>query len=293
MGLVFGTAPDSWGVWFANHPSQPPWYRFLDEARAAGYTAIELGPYGYLPTDEARLRDELGRRNLGVVAGTLIDTLHVPAHRATLRARAEAIGELVSALGARFFVLIPGSYRPDGPYDLEPGEWKELVGTTEELGRLVRDQHGLQLTFHPHADTVVEYAAQLDRLLHDTDPTVVHLCLDTGHFEYRDGDSATLLRAYSERIPYLHLKSVAATVKARVHAEDLDFPTAVQLGAMCAPETGVVDFPALDRVIRDVGWDGLAVVEHDMFPLADPDLALPIAIREREYFERLGWTTRP
>lgn len=71
--LRLGTAPDSWGVWFPDDPQQVPWHRFLDEAADAGYTAVELGPYGYLPTHPEQLRDELGRRGLtltGATAGT-------------------------------------------------------------------------------------------------------------------------------------------------------------------------------------------------------------------------------
>ena len=59
---MLGSAPDSWGVWYADDPVQTPWTRFLDEVASAGYTRIELGPYGYLPTDPARLRDELAQR---------------------------------------------------------------------------------------------------------------------------------------------------------------------------------------------------------------------------------------
>ena len=57
-----GLAParDSWGVWFADDPLQTPWERFLDEVAEVGYEWLELGPYGYLPTDPARLADELG-----------------------------------------------------------------------------------------------------------------------------------------------------------------------------------------------------------------------------------------
>jgi inosose dehydratase len=58
--LRLGTAPDSWGVWFPDDPEQVPWHRFLDEAAGAGYTAVELGPYGDLPTNPGQLRDELG-----------------------------------------------------------------------------------------------------------------------------------------------------------------------------------------------------------------------------------------
>ncbi len=62
--LRLGTCPDSWGVWFADDPLQTPWTRFLDEVAEVGYQWLELGPFGYLPSDQARLTDELGRRGL-------------------------------------------------------------------------------------------------------------------------------------------------------------------------------------------------------------------------------------
>ncbi len=49
--LRLGSCPDSWGVWFADDPRQTPWNRFLDELAGVGYEWLELGPYGYLPTD--------------------------------------------------------------------------------------------------------------------------------------------------------------------------------------------------------------------------------------------------
>ena len=73
-----GSAPDSWGVWFPDDPQQVPWQRFLDEVSACGYEWIELGPYGYLPTDPARLSDELAARGLRVTAGTVFEHLHRP-----------------------------------------------------------------------------------------------------------------------------------------------------------------------------------------------------------------------
>ena len=67
--IRIGSAPDSWGVWFPDDPQQVPWERFLDEVSEAGYEWIELGPYGYLPTDPARLADETARRGSGRLGG--------------------------------------------------------------------------------------------------------------------------------------------------------------------------------------------------------------------------------
>ena len=44
----------------------------------AGYEAIELGPYGYLPKDPAELQDALERTDLTVLAGTVFSHLHQP-----------------------------------------------------------------------------------------------------------------------------------------------------------------------------------------------------------------------
>ena len=77
MNVKVGSAPDSWGIWFADDPKQTPWQRFLDEVAEAGYEWIELGPYGYLPKEFDRLRTELEKRNLKVsgsfISGHLVD----------------------------------------------------------------------------------------------------------------------------------------------------------------------------------------------------------------------------
>ncbi len=74
--ILVGSAPDSWGVWFPDDPQQTPYTRFLDEVAASGYEWIELGPFGYLPTDPKQLSDELAARNLKLSAGTVFEHLH-------------------------------------------------------------------------------------------------------------------------------------------------------------------------------------------------------------------------
>ena len=46
-------------MWFPDDPNQTSYTRFLDEVADSGYQWIELGPYGYLPTDPKKLSDEL------------------------------------------------------------------------------------------------------------------------------------------------------------------------------------------------------------------------------------------
>ena len=63
--LQLANAPVSWGIMEVKGWSPPiPYTRVMDEIAASGYSATELGPYGYYPTDAAKLRDELARRQL-------------------------------------------------------------------------------------------------------------------------------------------------------------------------------------------------------------------------------------
>ena len=74
--LRLGTAPDSWGVWFAADPHQVTWDVYLDEIAAVGYVHTELGPQGFLPQDPEQLKDELAERSLSVCGGTVFAALH-------------------------------------------------------------------------------------------------------------------------------------------------------------------------------------------------------------------------
>merc|ERR1719437_181292 len=39
--------PCSWGVDYADHPSNPPWEKVIELMAEAGYTGTDLGPVGY------------------------------------------------------------------------------------------------------------------------------------------------------------------------------------------------------------------------------------------------------
>jgi inosose dehydratase len=290
--LTLGSAPDSWGVWFPDDPRQIPWRRFLDEVAAAGHEWIELGPYGYLPTDLPTLRAELGARGLRLTGGFIAGALHEPAAWPAIERAALAAGDLLAALGAPFLVLMTSAYhdhytgRPVGPTALAGDDWRRLIEAVHRVTDLARDRFGLRLTFHPHAGMYVEIEAEIEALLAETDPTRVALCLDTGQHLFAGGDPVAFLRRHHERIPYLHLKSVDGAVLRRVRAEQIPINAAVALDVFCEPDRGAVDFPAFFAALRDVGYAGWGIVEHDMYP-APFDKPLPIARRSRAYFQDL------
>ena len=292
--LVVGTAPDSWGVWFPKDDHQVGWNQYLDEVALAGYVWTELGPQGFLPQDPAQLRDELAARALQVSGGTVFAGLHKGAEALT-----EAIAafsqeaRLLSAVGAKYLVHLPEQYTDmhtgaaTGSGELDPEQWKNLVTGTNELGRVIFEEHGVQLVFHPHADTHVDTQDRILQFLADTDPRFVNLCLDTGHVAYCDGDNIEIIRQAPERITYVHLKFVDPKVRQRVRDEKLSLAEAVPLGVMVEPPYGEPAVPPLLDALTALDREVFTILEQDLYPVA-PNIPMGIQARAAGYLTGCG-----
>jgi len=286
--ITIGTAPDSWGVWFPNDPEQVPSEVFLREVAEAGYQWIELGPYGYLPTDPAKLSEQLDEYGMGVLAGTVFEHLHRPDSWDAVWTQVTDVAALTQALGGKHIVVIPEVWRhhktgePVENRELSAEQWKQKTEGLNELGRRILSEYGLHVQFHSHADSHIGYQPDIERLLESRDPEWVNLCFDTGHIAYYGGDCLELIDKYPDRIGYLHLKQVNPQIVEQVLDKDLSFPEAVRMGAMIEPPLGVPDMPPLLEAVAGLGRDIEGIIEHDLYPCA-PDLPLPIAQRTKSY----------
>ena len=293
MGIKIGTAPASWGVWFADDPKQSPWQRYLAEVVEAGYTWTELGPYGYLPPDGPTLRAELARHGLKVSAAQVLGILEEPYVRPALEKQVLRVGELLAALEGKYLVLLDKTYidlvthQLTAPVRLDRSSWQRLIDTIHIVADIAHAEFGLRLLFEPHTASHVEYQEQIAALLQQTDPDRVSLCLDIGHYAYRDGDPTGFVRRCHRRIPYLHFKNIDPQVKRKVDTEEMPFPKAVGLGVFCELSQGSVDVVALRDVLAEVNYDGWVIVEQGMYP-APFDKPLPIATRNLAYLREIG-----
>jgi inosose dehydratase len=294
--ITIGTAPDSWGVWFPSDPEQVPPEVFLREVAEAGYEWIELGPYGYLPSDPVELSEQLEAHGLGVLAGTVFEHLHRPDSWDTVWTQVTEVAALTEAVGGKHIVVIPDTWRhhktgePIESRELTSEQWKQLATGLDELGRRILEEYGLRVQFHSHADSHVGYQPEIERLLESTSPDWVNLCLDSGHIAYYGGDCVELIEKYPDRIGYLHLKQVNPQVVAQVLDKDLSFPEAVRMGAMIEPPLGVPEMPPLLEAVSALDRDIEGIIEHDLYPCA-PDLPLPIAKRTKDYLSSCSSAT--
>lgn len=278
-GIRIAGAPDSWGVWFADDPAQPHWTRFLDEAAQAGYRAIELGPWGYLPTDAAQLRAELDKRSLELVGVTVMRPLEDPQAWPLIESELHAAAQLAVAFGVEHLVLIEGMYDPKaGVRELDEAGWATMVDAVIRAAQIVREEYGMTLAFHPHGETFVETEAQIERLLAQTPADTVKLCFDTGHHIYCEGDPVAFIDKHADRIAHLHLKDCDPAVLQTVREKGLSMGKAVAAGVMVEPGLGQIDFTALYNLLDRKGFCGWAVVEQDVYPVA-LDRPLPMAQR--------------
>lgn len=295
--LCLGTAPDSWGVWFAEDDHQVGYTRFLDELVTAGYEWVELGPYGYLPTDPAVLRGELTRRGIRVSGGTTFGALHRPAEWDQTAAAVRRVAALTAAMGAHHLVLIPSMYRDDktGAYterpDLTSDQWHVLGRAANELGQILLSDYDVRLCLHPHADSHIQTQNEIERFLAATDPRLVWLCLDTGHVAYGGGDNIDLIRRYGDRIGYVHIKQMNPDILAQVSELSLSFGEAVKRGVCVEPPAGVPDPAAIIPELAKLGAPLFVIVEQDLYPCA-PDVPLPIATRTRKFLNGCGMASR-
>jgi inosose dehydratase len=174
---------------------------------------------------------------------------------------------------------------------LSAEEWRVFGRGCERIARAVREEAGLRTVFHHHCAGYVETPDEIARLLDLTDPAVLGLVFDTGHYAYGTGSNdAGLVREglerFGERVGHVHFKDCEPRVAERARAEGWDYFEAVRQGVFCELGKGLVDFDAVTRWLRSHGYGGWIVVEQDVLPgMGAPRES---ARRNREYLARSG-----
>lgn len=267
-----GNAPVSWGIFeVAGLSGNLPYQLVMDEIAAAGYEGTELGPWGYYPTDPARLRSDLRQRGLALASAFCPVDLTDPREHGKAEAQTLEVADLLQTLGTREVILADPQRPPRaacagraGPTDeLPPSLWQATADGLNRLGRTLASR-GMSAVFHHHVATYVETAAEIDHLLDATDPRTVGLCLDTGHATYGGADPVEILRRWSDRVRYVHLKDVDPRALERARTTGLDYAAGVRDGVFCPLGDGCVDFASVFAELRRINYDGWLIVEQDV-----------------------------
>ena len=290
MSIRFANAPVSWGVDIVDWGVRPPYTRFLDELKAAGYEGTELGPYGYLPADASALKDQLEQRSLTLTSAFVGIRLKDPS--ADLDEVAKVAG-LLGGVGAEYLVIADTLWPEreavagragEGGVTFGPEDWTCAANNLRKACQVVKD-NGLRPVFHHHAGTYIETPEEVARL---AELTGIGICLDTGHYAYGGGDPVESARSLGGRMEYMHWKDVNAEKLAAVRRQHLSFRQAVSAKVFCPLGAGSVEFPRLLDYLKTTHYDGWIVVEQDV-DVGDESAPSPFesACTSREYLHSI------
>ena len=260
----------------------------VSEMALAGFTGCEIG--NKYPSDPAELKKALDLRGMRIASRWYSSFLLT---RPIEEEEKDFISnlEFLAAVGADRINVSEQSYSIQGKmnvpiltgghkYVMDDEEWDRFTGGLNHLGEIAKDR-GFKLCFHHHMGTVVQTSEETDRMMSSTDPELVFLCYDTGHFTFAGEDPLAMLEKYADRVGHVHLKDIRLDVVKEVREKNWSFLQAVRNGAFTVPGDGDVDFDPIFRLLSESGYTGWLLVEAEQDPAkAEP---LEYAIRGRNY----------
>ena len=297
--IKVANAPCSWGVLEFDLEGEAAGYtQVLDEIVETGYQGTELGDWGFMPTDPAKLRQEIHSRGLTLLGAFVPVMLKDPTtHSAGVEVAVRTARLMAEVEDNTPFIVLAddngkirertqnaGRVQPE--QGLNEAEWKIFAEGAEKVAHAVMKEAGLRTVFHHHCAGYVERPIEVDVLMKSTDPSLLGLCFDTGHYRFGGGDPMTCLHTYKDRIWHVHFKDCHPEIAAKSRAEKWEYFTSVRNGIFCELGKGEIDFPLIKAELEKIGYDGWIVVEQDVLPgMGKPKES---AQRNRDYLASIG-----
>lgn len=240
----------------------------VSEMALAGYVGCSVGHK--FPKDPDVLLEELSRRGLRVSEPWSSTYFTVnDMHDRTIEAFRESMAFIKRMGGTDVVVAELGHavhQQPVPPLTNKPvfddRQWSAMIEGLNTLGRMAAEED-MRLCYHHHMGTGVMIRSEVDRLMNDADPEVVHLLLDTGHIYWAGGDPLELARAYADRIKHVHLKDIRREVMKDCTRRNLSFLESVVEGVFTVPGDGAIDFKPIFQTLADADYAGWLMVEAE------------------------------
>lgn len=259
----------------------------LVEAKQAGYAGLELG--NKFPREAAKLGPIMKAHALQVVSGWYSARLVERDAEAEIAAMRPHL-ELLKAMGCPVMVFaettgsvagdkgMPVANRPK----LTQAQWPVFLQRLDAVAQHLQ-RAGVRMAFHHHMGTVIETAAEVDRMMAGTSDAV-GLLLDTGHFTFAGDDPLAVLKRHAARVVHVHCKDVRLDVLRKVKADNASFMNSVLAGVFTVPGDGGVGYGPILAHLASVGYGAGAeprwlVVEAEQ----DPAKAHPLTYATMGY----------
>ena len=128
-------------------------------------------------------------------------------------------------------------------------DYARLAGALNDLGARTK-AIGVPLVYHHHMNSTGEPPEAIEAIMRETDAAAAGLLFDIAHYQQGGGDPVKAIRRYGKAIKAVHLKDVRPIDPAPGYQW-------VELGR------GRVDVKGCVAALKDIGFDGWAIVELD------------------------------
>ena len=233
--------------------------RVVTDVADLGYAGFETFAHTVesYPGGPAAFRELIDRHGLVFPSAYCFASYIDPATRADDVAMTVAQARTLRDIGGSVVVL-GATNRRKPSYTSD--EYGGMIGTLNEIGKRTLE-FGVITTFHPHTGTPVETREEIDRVMGGVDGRYVGFAPDTGQIQKGGSDAVEVLRTYLPLVRHLHLKDwVGGVLQRNPDGSEVDrtgYADYVPVGS------GVVDVPAIMRLLDGAGYEGWWMVELD------------------------------
>jgi inosose dehydratase len=242
-GLLAGIRPGYAAITWGGNDDQA-----IDEVAEVGFKGIQLratafDAYGTRP---AVLKALLAKRGLTFAVLSSGNLKYQPADRQAQLDLHLSHAAFVRDAGGLMIQVIDEKPK-DRP--VTPDDYSRLADMLNTLGEKTKAL-GVPLVYHHHMNSTGEAPTAIEAIMQDSAASAVGLLFDIAHYQQGGGDPVRAIRRYGKAIKVVHLKDVRPIDAAPGYQW-------VELGR------GRVDVKGCVAALKDVGFDGWAIVELD------------------------------
>jgi inosose dehydratase len=233
-------------------PGSPRWEDILADVAAGGFEGFEPFTTPTLPVNDENMATLEGLaakykvRMSGIYWG---DDFHLADQHDRLVKDSRRFLGYLRRFGAERLIIGP----PEPNVENEKQAIGNMAKVMNSIGKLALDEYRIKVGVHPHVAGLIENPRQIDQLMEETDPRYFYFAPDTAQIWMGGGDPVRVIEKYKQRVVYLHYKDIRAYHRGLNSYLD----NVIELGR------GVIDFPALHRILKSVNYKGWITIDLD------------------------------